>query len=108
MTAKSGATLTKQPDGSILVSGKPGVTDLYTITATTKAAGLTAIRLELLPDKTLPAMGPGRAPQRQPRPQRHQSSARMRRARRASASRSACTAPRRTFSQPTFDPNFKR
>ena len=62
MTAKSGATLTKQADGSILVSGKPGVTDLYTITATTKAAGLTAIRLEVLPDKTLPAMGPGRAP----------------------------------------------
>ena len=62
MTAKSGATLTKQPDGSILVSGKPGATDLYTITGTTKAAGLTAIRLELLPDKSLPAMGPGRAP----------------------------------------------
>jgi hypothetical protein len=61
MTAKSGATLTKQNDGSVLVSGKTAAKETYTIQASTPLTGVTAIRLEVLPDKSLPAMGPGRA-----------------------------------------------
>jgi hypothetical protein len=61
MTAKSGATLTKQADGSILVSGKMAPREVYTIKATTPLVGITAFRLEVLPDKSLPASGPGRA-----------------------------------------------
>jgi hypothetical protein len=61
LTARSGATLTKQNDGSVLVSGKTAPRETYTIQAKTPLAGITAIRLEVLPDKTLPANGPGRA-----------------------------------------------
>jgi hypothetical protein len=57
-----GATLTQQRDGSILASGKNPSPDTYTVTARTKLNGITAIRLEVLPDATLPAKGPGRAP----------------------------------------------
>ncbi|MFM7152242.1 MAG: DUF1553 domain-containing protein, partial [Gemmataceae bacterium] len=62
MTASSGATLTRQPDGSILLSGKNEANDLYTIIVKTPLKQVTALRLEALPDKSLPAMGPGRAP----------------------------------------------
>jgi hypothetical protein len=62
MQAKGGATFTKKPDGSILVGGPNPSPQVYTITATTKAAGITGIRLEVLPDDGLPAKGPGRAP----------------------------------------------
>src|SRR5262249_42237950 len=62
MKSSGGATLTKQPDGSILVSGKLSPTDTYTVTARTDLMGITAIRLEVLPDKSLPGQGPGRAP----------------------------------------------
>src|SRR6185312_2379083 len=60
--SKGGATLTKEMDGSLLVSGKNPPKDTYTITAQTKLTGITAIRLEVLPDATLPTKGPGRAP----------------------------------------------
>jgi hypothetical protein len=56
-----GTTLTKQPDGSILAAGKSPATDTYTITVNTRLMGITAFRLEALPDKTLPNRGPGRA-----------------------------------------------
>ena len=59
--SKVGAALTKQADGSILASGKNGGPEVYTVTATTKGAGITAIRLEVLPDDSLPAKGPGRS-----------------------------------------------
>ena len=62
MTAKSGATLVKQTDGSVLVSGKSDKDELYTVTAETDLKGITGIRLEVLSDPTLPAKGPGRAP----------------------------------------------
>jgi hypothetical protein len=58
--SKGGATLTKQMDGSLLVSGKNPDKDTYTVTAQTKLNGITAIRLEVLPDASLPAKGPGR------------------------------------------------
>ncbi|MHB1425429.1 MAG: DUF1549 domain-containing protein [Gemmataceae bacterium] len=59
--SKGGATLTKQMDGSLLASGKNPGKDTYTISAQTKLNGITAIRLEVLPDASLPAKGPGRA-----------------------------------------------
>jgi hypothetical protein len=58
--AKGGATLSQQADGSLLASGKNPEKDLYAITARTKLTGITAIRLEVLPDPRLPAKGPGR------------------------------------------------
>ncbi|MFL5242961.1 MAG: PSD1 and planctomycete cytochrome C domain-containing protein [Gemmataceae bacterium] len=56
-----GATLTKQPDKSILAGGKSLDTDTYTIGLSTDLKAITAIRLEALPDKSLPGNGPGRA-----------------------------------------------
>src|SRR5581483_6994940 len=62
LKSAGGATLTKQADGSVLASGKNPSPEVYTVTATTKATGITGIRLEVLPDDKLPAKGPGRAP----------------------------------------------
>jgi hypothetical protein len=62
MTSQGKATLTKQPDGSILVGGPNPEKDQFTLTATTPLQGITAVRLEVLPDPSLPAKGPGRAP----------------------------------------------
>jgi hypothetical protein len=63
LKSKGGATLTKQKDGSVLVSGDKNVTpEVYTVTSTTKLKGLTAVRLEALSDPALPSKGPGRAP----------------------------------------------
>jgi hypothetical protein len=59
-TSAEGATLTKLPDGSVFSSGKLPPKDTYTITAHTKAKGITAIRLEVLTDDRLPHKGPGR------------------------------------------------
>jgi hypothetical protein len=61
-TAKSGATIAPQSDGSLLVSGKNEQQDTYTLNFKTPLTGITAIRLEALADKGLPAKGPGRAP----------------------------------------------
>ncbi|MEO6436368.1 MAG: DUF1553 domain-containing protein, partial [Tepidisphaeraceae bacterium] len=59
-TSSAGATLTKQPDGSIIASGTRGATDVYTITASTTLKNITAFRLEALSDESLPGKGPGR------------------------------------------------
>jgi WD40 repeat protein/mono/diheme cytochrome c family protein len=56
----NGSTLTKQPDGSILVSG-PNRNGTLTITAETQLTGITGLRLEVLTDSGLPQKGPGRA-----------------------------------------------
>jgi hypothetical protein len=56
-----GATLKRQPDGSLLVGGMNPFSDTYTITAPTRLTGITAIRLEVLPDASLGGRGPGRA-----------------------------------------------
>jgi len=55
------ATFTKNKDLSILVSGPNPAPETYTITFDTKMEGITGIRLEALPDKSLPVQGPGRA-----------------------------------------------
>ena len=58
--ATNGSTLTKQPDHSLLASGKRPETDTYTITTHTELKGITAVRLEVLADDNLPHKGPGR------------------------------------------------
>jgi hypothetical protein len=62
MKAKAGATLTKQSDGSVLAAGTNGFPEIYTITANSKLQGITAFRLEVLTDPSLPKNGPGRSP----------------------------------------------
>jgi mono/diheme cytochrome c family protein len=73
--ATSGARFEKQPDESVLVSGEnsegSGVgtdaakkrpeKDTYTVTVRTALSGITAFRLEALPDPSLPQRGPGRS-----------------------------------------------
>jgi len=60
--ANGGTMLNKQPDGSLLAAGNNPTPGKYTVVATTPVTGITAIRLEALPDPSLPANGPGRAP----------------------------------------------
>jgi mono/diheme cytochrome c family protein len=62
LTSKEGATLTKQSDGSILVSGINPDTDTYTIRAHSSLPDITAFRLEALADPALGGKGPGRTP----------------------------------------------
>jgi mono/diheme cytochrome c family protein len=59
-TATSGVVLTVLPDGSVLASGPNPQLTSYTLTATTPLQGITAVRLEMLPDPSLPRGGPGR------------------------------------------------
>jgi hypothetical protein len=56
-----GTKLTKKADGSILASGKNPYPETYTIKLKTKRTAITAIRLEMLPDPSLPNQGPGRS-----------------------------------------------
>ncbi len=56
-----GSVLTLQPDGSILASGGRPLTDTYTLTSAATEREITAFKLELLTDPSLPAQGPGRA-----------------------------------------------
>ena len=62
LSSEKGATLAKQTDGSVLVSGANPDTDEFTFTTTTAVRNPTAIRLEVLPDDSLASGGPGRAP----------------------------------------------
>ena len=90
-TAKDGATLTINKDGSIIASGKTDNIDIYTVTGLSETdAPLTAIRLEVLADPSLPGDGPGRADngnfvlQRVPRDARSRWTSRTRTRRRSS------------------------
>lgn len=61
--AKQKTTLKIQPDRSILASGEnPGRAEKYTITFKTDLQNINGIRLEALPDPSLPRQGPGRSP----------------------------------------------
>ncbi|HEY6548741.1 MAG TPA: PSD1 and planctomycete cytochrome C domain-containing protein, partial [Vicinamibacteria bacterium] len=59
--ATSGSTGKARPDGSVLVAGEVKDADSYTVKVATTLAGITAFRLEALPDESLPKKGPGRA-----------------------------------------------
>jgi hypothetical protein len=61
LKSKGGAAIVKKDDGSFLASGQNAPNDTYTVTTTTDAKGITAIRLEALGDASLPKRGPGRA-----------------------------------------------
>ncbi len=61
MKSAGGATLTKQPDGSVLATEKNPDFDTYTFTAKTSLRGITGIRLEALSHPSLVKGGPGRA-----------------------------------------------
>lgn len=56
----AGATFKKLDDGSLLAEG-PRNKDLYTVKFRTKLPNITGLRLEVLPDDSLPHRGPGRA-----------------------------------------------
>ncbi len=53
-------TFAAQKDGSFLANGENPNSATYTITGKTTVAGVTALRLDVLPDNSLPAKGPGR------------------------------------------------
>jgi hypothetical protein len=55
-----GASLTRQPDDSWLASGKRPDRDTYILTTRTPARRPRALRLQVLPDDSLPQRGPGR------------------------------------------------
>lgn len=61
MRSQEGVTLAQREDGSILASGANPATDTYVLEFATLPAGVTALRLEVLPDDSLPKKGPGRA-----------------------------------------------
>ena len=52
--------LTIQPDGSILASGDQSKQDRYEIRLNKTIANMTALRIEVMPDPSLPRNGPGR------------------------------------------------
>ena len=58
--ATNGVVLSPQPDGSVLASRENPSLTTYTVTADTPATGITGIRLEAMPDRSLPKGGPGR------------------------------------------------
>jgi len=61
MKSEGGATLALQPDGSVLASGANPDRDVYSLLAKTDLEQITAIRLEAVPDPSLPSGGPGRS-----------------------------------------------
>ena len=60
VTSADGTTLTASPDGSVLASGKNPEADTYVWTGKAPFAKITGIRVEALPDASLPHGGPGR------------------------------------------------
>ena len=59
-SATNGVVLKVLPDGSVLASGENPKLTSYTLTGTTTLQGITGVRLEALPDPSLPKGGPGR------------------------------------------------
>ena len=60
IASSNGSALTLQTDGSVLASGERHEKDTYVLSATEDFSGITAIRLEVLADDSLPKKGPGR------------------------------------------------
>src|SRR5882672_6549727 len=61
LASTGGATLTPQPDGSIVVAGKSAEKDEYRLEFDCDLATVTGFKLEALADPALPQSGPGRA-----------------------------------------------
>ena len=61
LKSKSGATIDRLGDDSILVSGKNPDQDTYTLVLTNSLPTITGLRLETIPDGRFPAKGAGRA-----------------------------------------------
>ena len=61
MVSVAGAKLALRADGAILVSENNPATDTYELTFSNLPPSVTAFRLEVLPDDSLPNKGPGRA-----------------------------------------------
>jgi len=61
ITAKSGASFSKQEDGSVLAGGTLAATDQYDIILRTTDTNVSGLRLEVLGHPSLPEGGPGRA-----------------------------------------------
>jgi hypothetical protein len=61
MKSTGGATFKLQADGSVLVSGDPADKESYQLTVENELEGITALRIEALPDPSLPAGGSGRS-----------------------------------------------
>ena len=64
LTSSNNATLTQEADKSVIASGPNGKAS-YEFVAETTLPNVTALRLEALSDKRLPAKGPGRAAHRE-------------------------------------------
>jgi len=60
-TALHNTKLTINKDGSILASGAAPPQNTYTLEASTSLQAITGFRIEVMPDKSLPKGGPGRA-----------------------------------------------
>jgi hypothetical protein len=60
LTAGGGVELQASPDGSVLASGANAPSVVYTVEAIPALPRITAVRLEALPDPSLPKGGPGR------------------------------------------------
>jgi len=58
--SEHGSVFEPQPDGSLLAVGESPYKDVYVLTFATQLSGITAFRLEVLPDPSLPGNGPGR------------------------------------------------
>ena len=61
MVTNDGSILERKPDLSVLASGPTPEKETYILTTTTKLKDVTALRLDLLTDDSLPEHGPGRA-----------------------------------------------
>jgi len=59
--SRGGATLQKREDGSFLATGENPATESYEISAPAAVPRLTGLRVEFLPDDSLPSKGPGRS-----------------------------------------------
>ena len=60
--SSGGSELERLPDNSLLARGAGQPEDTYTIKGRAALSGITAIRIEALPDPSLPRGGPGRDP----------------------------------------------
>ena len=59
--SEAGATFASEPDGSVFATGTAAPAATYRVTAASPLRGITAVRLEALPDERLPNNGPGRS-----------------------------------------------